>query len=850
MIFLNNLASKNTNRARVFLTIALVLVLNLLLLSITFAILQRYSQYDELEVNKKFVDNYYIEKTKRVAENLAYKLMQNAPINPKQLKDLHEIEDYLRINLDQKLKFEHSIDLADITSTDGSVIAKHGSITLPSAGNLKDSKNEENLPLININNELYWQVIAPLLAQNKVLGYFRVLFPNELVENHINSLTDQAEKQYRTQIFTFIIISLLSFLLSFFLAYFILRNKITAFPDSRKFIQDFRSNDVNITNIQSKYTERDGVTRVLGEMRDEIFRIRENLQRTRQFSRSLTEIHQADLILELAVEELTTFLSGNGRSAIFLEEIKKNYELVLLRGFSNEAAKMIPPEIHRFAGLIKRLTNERGSFVVTPEQLNILVEKESVNTYAEEIANRDYQIPSFGSKMLCLPIWESQSLMGLVLLQSRDSEYEIRDEDIIFSESICHNISLCLSNLKLLSQTKELARHEVELDLARGIQDALMPNKMPEIPGLSLDAHLESAWGLSGDYFDIISSEEKSESGVLQPVDYIIVGDASGKGTPASLIMVMVRTLFHILVRQKLSLKEIILEMNEYLHNHLSVGSFMTMIALKWNRNSKILEVVGAGHQHILFYRANLHQVIKLHAGGTYLGFMPNDEVTDLFELNKLLLEPGDIILLFTDGLLDAKNSSGDSYESERLMDYFKDHVKYTPQRIVKRIHADVRRFVGTASRVDDLTILALKRNVELSDLFNYPEQLSNSEINLLENIANDINVHNFRVAKILLNEALANDKKFQIDWKFLYILALVNYYLDDYETAAHYYEKAESYCGSTSTMPIFGYVASLINLDLLDEAVQKLESLPEHVKEQKYLKKWIEFIKQNSDTK
>lgn len=255
---------------------------------------------------------------------------------------------------------------------------------------------------------------------------------------------------------------------------------------------------------------------------------------------------------------------------------------------------------------------------------------------------------------------------------------------------------------KISYDVRERRRMSSELDIASQIQRDVLPKEAPDIQGFDIVAKTRPAAEVGGDSFDFLLSPDKQQN-------YIYIGDVTGHGVPSGLIMVMANTLIHSMISMGMTnSRDILVSTNTLLTPRISSRLFMTLVMLRWNPVQEKLYYTGAGHEHILVYRAATDKVEALRSGGIALGMIPDN--SKILEEKEIPLAVGDSIVLYTDGLTEAKNSSGEMYGLERLTKSF---LKYgylpSSEGIFDRLTKDFAGFVGEYVQTDDITVIVMK---------------------------------------------------------------------------------------------------------------------------------------------
>lgn len=255
-------------------------------------------------------------------------------------------------------------------------------------------------------------------------------------------------------------------------------------------------------------------------------------------------------------------------------------------------------------------------------------------------------------------------------------------------------------NLETISnKLREQERMSSELEIASSIQRKILPLESPQIPGLEIVTKNRSAAEVGGDSFDFIKRPEST---------FMYVGDVTGHGAPAALVMMMVNTLLHTYSEIYDNLYDIVVNTNRQLKPRIKSAMFMTMVMMKWDHKAQKMTYVGAGHEYLLVYRAATAKVEAQAAGGIALGMVPDN--SKLIKEQEVQLEKGDVILLYTDGITEAKNDKGEMFDVKRLKESFAKHAaQYGPEGISHHIAVDYSNYVGNTEQADDVTLMVMK---------------------------------------------------------------------------------------------------------------------------------------------
>jgi phosphoserine phosphatase RsbU/P len=236
---------------------------------------------------------------------------------------------------------------------------------------------------------------------------------------------------------------------------------------------------------------------------------------------------------------------------------------------------------------------------------------------------------------------------------------------------------------------------EEDLDLACQIQQGLLPARDFASGSWKAAYHYEPAGPVSGDYCDLVATEDDAV--------YFVLGDVAGKGVAASMLMVHLHAMFRSLISVKLPLQNLVSRASRVFCESTPIGHYATLACGRASASGEV-EICNAGHLPPLLVSDRSIQLIE--ATGLPLGLFCDEQ----FSTTKLQLAPGDKLLLYTDGLSEAQNALGIEYGTERLMRLAGECGAVTPRDIVAACRNDVSAFLGESQKTDDFTLLALQR--------------------------------------------------------------------------------------------------------------------------------------------
>lgn len=254
----------------------------------------------------------------------------------------------------------------------------------------------------------------------------------------------------------------------------------------------------------------------------------------------------------------------------------------------------------------------------------------------------------------------------------------------------------------LLIELLEKLDVKKEIDLARDIQLSLLPSANIIHNDVEFVSFANTASEVGGDYVDIIDTERGT---------YYIIADVSGKGLSAALYMVRMQALVHLLIKKFLPTpKELCLELNEYIKNDKADKTFVTACVAFFPKNEGYFFFVRAGHNSPLLYKGDNDVVLDLKTTGFALGMTTTPRLKMFMKETRVNFKPGDSLLMYTDGLNEARNESGEEYGDGRVRSMVEIYGALEPKTMSKKIQSSLEEFVGDTKPTDDITFSCIKR--------------------------------------------------------------------------------------------------------------------------------------------
>lgn len=305
-------------------------------------------------------------------------------------------------------------------------------------------------------------------------------------------------------------------------------------------------------------------------------------------------------------------------------------------------------------------------------------------------------LTSLGVKVV-VPMQTQGEAKGVILLGEKLSREEFSDADLEFLSSLANLAVISLENARLFQDAIEKQKLEDELVIAREIQKGLLPSIIPTIHGIEIAASNISSKQVGGDYYDVLPIDEHRF--------IIAIGDVSGKGTPAALLMANLQATIRALAPLNLPLSEFTHRVNDLMCNNTGGNKFVTFFWGIIDDRTKVLTYVNAGHNYPLLLHAD-GSVERLDKGGMILGVMRS---TLPYEQGLIQLHRDDLLVLFTDGVSEAMTKDSVEYGEERLEQLLPSICHLAAQEITDAIYKDVQQHAKGAPQSDDITMMVVK---------------------------------------------------------------------------------------------------------------------------------------------
>lgn len=300
--------------------------------------------------------------------------------------------------------------------------------------------------------------------------------------------------------------------------------------------------------------------------------------------------------------------------------------------------------------------------------------------------------------LICVPMLDSNSeVIGVLQALNQEDGTPFTDQDIDLFSAFANQASLAIEKARLHQEELEKQSLEQQLMLANAIQKGFWPKQPEQIDGVSVSAFNIPAKQVGGDYYDFIEIDSNRLG--------IVVGDVSGKGVPAALLMANVRSTLRAQVQNGHPVGETVCLLNSTIYQDTPDEKFLTFFYGVFDPKDRSFVYTNGGHNPPFLYNRNTKKERLLEAGGTLVGFLSEFP----YEEGREILQKGDVLVIYTDGVTEAENEDEEVFGVERLHDLIRKNTHLDAKNLIELIYDNVVEFTAGMPQFDDVTLMALK---------------------------------------------------------------------------------------------------------------------------------------------
>jgi serine phosphatase RsbU (regulator of sigma subunit) len=302
--------------------------------------------------------------------------------------------------------------------------------------------------------------------------------------------------------------------------------------------------------------------------------------------------------------------------------------------------------------------------------------------------------------IISFPIYVKGDAVGSISLLKELPDGFNKEMTRILS-AFSNQAGISIENFRLMEEALQNERYKEELKIAKMVQKSLLPQKLEKDKDFEITAFSESADDVGGDYYDTLRISETEVA--------LIIADVSGKGTTAAFHMSQMKGIFHSLAQGERNPHEFMSKANRALIFCLERGSFISSAYFVVNTETKVVHYSRAGHCPVLYYTAAENRTEFLKDKGAALGMLKSPSYSKMIESRCIDYKPNDVIVLYTDGITEARNDKGDEFGQERLEEALQEVAGKSSLEIQEYIIRKLYDFTGTTNINDDYTTMIIK---------------------------------------------------------------------------------------------------------------------------------------------
>ena len=451
---------------------------------------------------------------------------------------------------------------------------------------------------------------------------------------------------------------------------------------------------VNLIKEKRTSSERD---RYYVELERKIYEMEKLYRLGVQVSSTLDINVVLDLCIKTTVEVLEAeagflFLVDEKSTKLFLASMAKSEEKIShSQGLSStNSVRIVKGQemcLEEGKGIAGRVAREKRPLLVN-----------SVDN-KERLSNRIYKDCGFEVKsVLSVPLLVKDKVIGVIQVCNKRKDVVFAGEDEHLLVSFAVHAAIAIENAKLYQEVAEKERMKKELEIAHRLQTSLLPDNPPQIKGYQIGAMSVPATEVGGDFYDFIDVAEGKIG--------LVIGDVAGKGLPAALFMAVSRSFLRAEAIGNLEAKTVMERTNRLVSEAAREGMFVTAFYAILDIPGKRLRLSNAGHNPPLLFHSNTGECEELRIGGIALGAFSDAQ----FQEKEIILRKGDIVVFYTDGVVEAIDNNNQQFGMERLIKIFHDKPYLQATEFVELVKKEVAQFTKGQPHFDDFTLVVMKK--------------------------------------------------------------------------------------------------------------------------------------------
>jgi serine phosphatase RsbU (regulator of sigma subunit) len=410
-----------------------------------------------------------------------------------------------------------------------------------------------------------------------------------------------------------------------------------------------------------------------------------------KISNAITSLLDLGQILKQMIRTFMEDMFINTSSVMLLNPAGTEYQVYLADGERREEIEKVI--LQKDEPLIRIIEKEKKELT----KYDVL-EDPKYRTICEDCARNFETLNS----SLMVPLVFQDKVIGLLNLGEKKSGKFYNREDINFLHTLARQGAVAIENARLFEENIEKSRMEEELKIAHNIQLSMLPDRAPTIKGFSIAARCIPAREVGGDFYDFIEIEDNGAKRLV-----IVVGDVSGKAVSGALVMAASRSILRVLTETHASVEEVMNMGNTHLHRDIKKGMFVALLYVVLDPQEKTLTLSNAGQVQPIIFSSGKSKPEYIDTEGDRfpLGIIKECHYQEM----RVSLKQWDILVFYTDGMVEAINEKGELYGFERFLKSIEEGRELGADELLEKLINDVMLYAGKVEQHDDLTAVVVK---------------------------------------------------------------------------------------------------------------------------------------------
>lgn len=411
----------------------------------------------------------------------------------------------------------------------------------------------------------------------------------------------------------------------------------------------------------------------------------------RNISEAMTSILDTELISKTLIGSVVREMFLENGALLLADTGSRRYQVKTVEGVD---AGSLPSS---------ELPDDDAVVGVLKAKKDVLVRHDVIMNPRHE-ANREDLLKTFTalSSVVMVPLTYKDELRGIISLGPKKSGKLFTPEDLDLLKTLTNQSAIALENAHLFKENLQKGRMEEELRIAHDIQMGMLPDRAPQLEGLKIAARTIPAREVGGDFYDFVEFHGDASPGRVG----IIVGDVSGKGVSAGLLMAGARSTYRVLLDKNPPVDEVMILANQRLHRDIRKGMFVALLYAVIEPGARTLTLSNAGQTQPILCPPGADPSYITTEGDTFpLGIVADCDYREA----KLSLSRGSVVVFYTDGAVEAKNAGDELYGFDRFLASVHEGRDLEAPVLLEKLFDGITRFVGGTEQHDDITIIVAK---------------------------------------------------------------------------------------------------------------------------------------------